>query len=113
VCWDASLEAERRRAIKAAGFEVDPAVVAPAKLITHIRLTQPDAVVIDLSKLPHMGEPSPWCCGRRSRLVRFPRFLWAAILTESRGCGVIFPDVIFGSWAFGAREKLPYFARQE
>ena len=55
VCWDAGLEAERRRALAEKGLEVDAAVVESSKLITHIRLTQPDVVVIDLDRLPSHG----------------------------------------------------------
>ena len=49
------MEPERRRVLQATGLVVDDAVVESSKLITHIRLTQPDVVVIDLDKRPSHG----------------------------------------------------------
>jgi hypothetical protein len=55
VCWNPEQESERRAMLESAGFEIDEAVVVSAKLVTHIRITQPDAVVVDLDRLPSHG----------------------------------------------------------
>ena len=55
VCWNAAREIECRRVLEAAGLAVDDAVVEPSKLVTHIRRTQPDVVVIDMERQPSHG----------------------------------------------------------
>jgi len=109
ICWDTALEAERRRAIETLGLEVDTIPVEPSKLITHIRLTQPDAVVIDLSKLPSHGR----AVGITLRTTKATRSIPLVFLGgdpfKVERVRKDLPDAAFGSWD---RLKVSLFSKK-
>lgn len=98
VCQDGTRQSKHRAAVEKAGFETDRAEASGSKLITHIRLTQPDAVVIDLDRLPSHGRaiatllrttrstqmiPLVFCGGESDKIIRIR---------------MDFPDAVFGPW---------------
>ena len=102
VCWNPELERDRREALMAAGFQVDSKAVPPGKLMTHIRLTQPDCVVIDLDRIPSHGRE----VGTMLRTTKSTRAIPLVFLggepDKTARIRNELPDASFGSWARSA-----------
>ena len=101
------MEAERQRDLEAGGFEVDQAGVEPSKLIAHIRLTQPGAVVIDLDRLPSHGR----AVATTLRTTKSTRSIPLVFLYGPRLSGADekvarvrseLPDAMYGPWTQAA-----------
>jgi hypothetical protein len=102
VCWNADREAERRLALTAAGWQVDSEPVPSGKLITQIRVSQPDCVVIDLDRLPSHG----LAVGTVLRTTKSTRWIPLVFLggaaDKAARVREKLPDASFGSWAQAA-----------
>src|SRR5258708_21958115 len=55
VCWREELAAERARALKKAGLEVDASPFHPGGMITQLKENPPAVMLIDLDRLPSHG----------------------------------------------------------
>ena len=99
VCWDREREAKHRASAQAAGFEVDEADVPPSKLITHIRLTQPDAVVIDLDRLPSHGRTVAVLLRTTKSTRAIPLVFAGGEEAKVARVRSDLPDAVFGPWA--------------
>ena len=102
VCWDAALETERRRVLQAAGLSVDDAVVESSKLITHIRLTQPDVVVIDLDKRPSHGREVGVVLRTTKSTRGIPLVFLGGAADKVAMVRASIPDAVFGPWVDAA-----------
>jgi hypothetical protein len=99
VCWNLEQERGHRLTLESAGYHVDPVPVSSAKLITHIRLTQPAAVVIDLDRLASHG----MAVGIMLRTTKSTRTIPLVFLggdpEKVARIRMELPDAAFGSWA--------------
>lgn len=102
VCWDAGREPERRRILTAAGFDVDDAVVESSKLVTHIRLTQPAVVVIDLDKLPSHGRDVGVVLRSTKSTKGIPVVFLGGAADKVAPVKAAIPDAVCGSWSEAA-----------
>jgi hypothetical protein len=99
VYWDRGQEEKHRAAIESAGFEIDRVDVTSARLITHIRLTQPDAVVVDLDRLPSHGRTVAALLRNTKSTRSIPLvFVGGEDAKVARLKGEL-PDATYGAWA--------------
>jgi hypothetical protein len=98
VCWDSDREAEHHAAIESAGFEIDKSSVASGKLMTHIRLTQPAAVVIDLDRLPSHGRAVAAVLRNTKSTRAIPLIFAGGEPTKVARLQTELPDATYGPW---------------
>ncbi len=55
ICWNAALAKQHAKLLKAAGYAVDSSAMHGSGIVGQMRLLAPDAVVIDLDRLPSHG----------------------------------------------------------
>ncbi|HEY3739481.1 MAG TPA: hypothetical protein VGL53_06540 [Bryobacteraceae bacterium] len=99
VCQDGQQESVHRAAVAKAGFEVDQADVPGSKIVTHVRLTQPDAVVIDLDRLPSHGRAIATLLRTTKSTRMIPLIFAGGEREKTARIQSEFPDAVFGSWA--------------
>jgi len=99
VCWNAELARERQRLLEAAGFRADASPLHTSGLVGHIRDLAPDAVIIDLDRMPSHGRAVAHVLrqGKATRIIPLvfaggPREKVARIRRE-------LPDAAFTEWA--------------
>lgn len=99
VCWDEDLARGHARDLKAAGYLVDASPLNPSGLIRNFRENQPDAVIVDLDRLPSHGREVAVAL-RTSKATRHIPIVLAGGLKEK----VVpirreLPDAEFTGWA--------------
>jgi CheY-like chemotaxis protein len=99
IHWN-ELEAREKSAIlEAAGYEVDARLPSGPQLLRQLRENPPDAVVIDLSRLPAQGRD----VGLLLRLYKSTRFIPLLFLEGDRSkvdrIKKLLPDACYASWA--------------
>ena len=102
ICWDAAREPERRRVLEVAGLCVDSAVVESGKLVTHIRLTQPDVMVIDLDRLPSHGRAVGVVLRSTKSTREIPIVFLGGEPEKVARIKADLPDAVFGAWSEAA-----------
>ena len=96
------MEPELRRILQAAGLVVDDAVVESSKLIAHIRLRQPDVVVIDLDKRPSHGREVGVALRTTKATRGIPLVFLGGEADKVVRVRASIPDAVFGAWADAA-----------
>jgi len=99
VCFDPAREVDCRGALKALGLAVDPVEVASSKLISHIRLTQPDVVVIDLEKLPSHGRTVGVVLRTTKSTQAIPIVFLGGAPDKVAQVRAAIPDAVCGPWS--------------
>lgn len=97
VHWDAGVGAERAQEIRAAGYRVDFETITPA-LLKKLRDDPPDAVVVDLSRMPSGGRDVGVAL-RASKSTRHVPIVFVGGVADKvdRVKGSL-PDAAFTSW---------------
>ena len=99
VCWNSDLERERIAALAKAGISVDAQPVPNGKLITHIRLTQPSAIVIDLDRLPSHGREVGVALRRTKSTRSIPLVFLGGAPDKVAQVRAELPDATYGTWS--------------
>ena len=102
VCWDPPSEADRARTLERAGLEVDSTPVASSQLVTHIRLAQPDVVVIDLDRLPSHGRAVAMMLRTTKSTRSIPLIFLGGEESKVARIRTELPDAVYGQWAQAA-----------
>jgi CheY-like chemotaxis protein len=98
VCWNEDLAAERARALKKAGLDVDASPFDPAGMITRLRENPPALMLIDLDRLPSHGRAVAVML-RTSKSMRHIPIVFAGGIEEKVALArVEIPDAIFTDW---------------
>jgi hypothetical protein len=99
VCWNEDLARERARQLEQAGFEVDASRLNPSGLIGHFRANPPQAVLIDLDRLPSQGAGVAGML-RQSKTTRHIPVVFAGGPADKveRIRGEL-PDALFTEWS--------------
>lgn len=99
VCWDPAVEPDRAALLEKGGFTLNRHDVMPgSKLITHIRLTQPAAVVIDLDKLPSHGREVATALRNTKSTRMIPIVLLGGEPEKVERMRTFLPDAFYGAW---------------
>ena len=103
LCWNEDVARERARLLKAAGFSVDASELNPSGLIGHFRANMPQAVVIDLDRLPSHGREVAAAL-RNSKTTRHIPIVFAGGIPEKvERIRRELPDAVFTDWKIVAR----------
>jgi len=98
VCWNEDLAAERARALKKAGLDVDASPFDPAGMITRLRENPPALMLIDLDRLPSHGRAVAIML-RTSKSMRHIPIVFGGGMEEKVALArVEIPDAIFTDW---------------
>jgi hypothetical protein len=99
VCWNEDLAAERARALKKAGLDVDASPFNPAGMITRLKENPPAVVLIDLDRLPSHGRNVAVML-RSSKSMRLVPIVFAGGIEEKVSLvRAALPDAICTNWA--------------
>lgn len=98
ICWDAESLSERRSLLENAGLVLDTVEVEPSKLITHIRRTQPDTVVIDLDRRPSHGREVAMVLRTSKSTRAIPLVFLGGASEKVAKVRSELPDAIYGAW---------------
>ena len=102
VCWKEDLAAERGRALKKAGLDVDWSPFNPAGMITRLRENPPAAIVIDLDRLPSHGREVGVALRNSKALREVPLVFAGGVEEKIARIREEIPDAIFTEWAKAA-----------
>jgi hypothetical protein len=99
VCWKEDLARERARLLGEAGFEVDASPLNPSGLIGHFRANPPQAVLIDLDRLPSQGRGVAGAL-RQSKATRHIPIIFAGGPADKvEQARHELPDAVFSDWS--------------
>jgi hypothetical protein len=102
VCWKEELAAERARALKKAGLDVDASPFNPAGTITRLKEDPSAVMLIDLDRLPSHGLAVAIML-RTSKSMRHLPIVFAGGVEEKLArVRAEVPDAIFADWAKAA-----------
>jgi hypothetical protein len=103
VCWKEDLARERARTLEQTGFEVDASPLSMSGLIGHFRANPPQAVLVDLDRLPSQGFGLAVAL-RRSKTTRHIPIVFAGGHAEKVAqIRRELPDAVFAEWSKIAR----------
>ncbi len=99
IHWNANEASERSAILQAKGYTVDCRMPKGPPLIRELRESQPDAVVIDLSRLPSQGRD----IGLMIRKFKSTRFIPLVFVEgdpeKLKGIKRLLPDAVFARWS--------------
>jgi hypothetical protein len=98
VCWDEDTARERSGSLAAAGFDVDASPLSPSGLIRNFRENPPDAVVIDLDRLPSRGREVAVALRTSKATRHIPLVLAGGVKEKVAPIRREIPDAVFSAW---------------
>jgi hypothetical protein len=113
ICWDAADAARRAAELRRAGYRVvaDPPQ-ASGGMIRAFRQLAPDAVVIDLDRLPSHGRELALGLRASKGTCQLPLIFVGGATTKVEAMRVALPDAIFAAWDEGIRSSIELAMRQ-
>lgn len=103
VCWNEDLAKERAKILKEAGISVDASPLKPAGLIRNFRENPPEAVIIDLDRLPSHGREVAVALRTSKATRHLPLVLAGGAKEKVTPIRRELPDAEFTDWAGAAR----------
>ncbi len=98
ICWREDLAKEHARFLETAGFQVDASTLNPPGIVSHLRTISPEAVIIDLDRLPSHGREVAVAL-RGSKATRHIPILFAGGAPEKvERIRDELPDAFFSDW---------------
>jgi hypothetical protein len=98
ICWNAELAKDHAKVLKAAGFAADCSPMQGSGIVGQMREFAPDAVVIDLDRLPSQGREMAIML-RGSKNTRHIPILFAGGQPEKVArIRAELPDAVYASW---------------
>jgi hypothetical protein len=96
--WNEAEAAERVERLRAAGFEAYPSTLAGPPLLRQLRLDPPDAIVIDLTRLPSHGR-EVGAALRAAKATRFIPLIFVGGEPEKVArVRTLLPDAVYTAW---------------
>jgi CheY-like chemotaxis protein len=99
VHWNAAEAAERARRLSAAGHRVDCFSGADATSLRAIRLDPPDAILIDLARLPSHGRAVAVSLRQTKATRELPLVFLEGDAQKTARIREVLPDAVFTSWS--------------
>src|SRR5262245_36564102 len=99
VHWNAEEAAERAERLEAAGFAVAAGFADGAKALAMIKEAPPDAILIDLTRLPSHGREIAQALRQAKATRRLPLVFVAGDPEKVAKIRALLPDATFTSWA--------------
>jgi CheY-like chemotaxis protein len=106
VHWNAEEAEERAKILQAFGYEVVHKLMNPSGL-RELRENPPDAIVIDLTRLPSQGRDVGMNIRKYKSTCHVPLLFVGGDLEKVNGIKEIFPDATYTDWN-GIRDTLEY-----
>jgi hypothetical protein len=98
ICWNAELAKDHAKVLKAAGFAADSSPMQGSGIVSQMREFSPDAVVIDLDRLPSQGREMALML-RGSKSMRHMPIVFAGGQPEKVArIRAELPDAVYASW---------------
>ena len=98
ICWNAELAKDHAKVLKAAGFAADSSPMQGSGIVGEMREFSPDAVVIDLDRLPSQGREMAIML-RGSKSTRHIPIVFAGGQPEKVArIRAELPDAVYASW---------------
>jgi CheY-like chemotaxis protein len=98
ICWNPELATARATMLQDAGFQVDASKLQTQALVSHFKAAPPEAVVIDLDRLPSHGREVATAL-RNSKSTRFIPIVFAGGVSDKvDGIRRELPDAIYTDW---------------
>jgi CheY-like chemotaxis protein len=98
ICWNAELAKDHAKVLKAAGFSADSSPMQGSGIVGQMREFAPDAVVIDLDRLPSQGREMAIML-RGSKSTRHIPIVFAGGQPEKvERIRAELPDAVYASW---------------
>lgn len=98
LCWNADLAKQHAKVLKAAGYAVDSSAMQGSGIVGQMRDLAPDAVVIDLDRLPSSGREMAIML-RSSKSTRHIPIVFAGGVPEKVArLRAELPDIVYASW---------------
>ncbi len=98
IHWNAAEAEERTERLRAVGCEVESNLPSGPELLRALKATPPDAVVIDLSRLPSQGRDVALALRVTQATRRVPIVFVEGEPDKLAGVRKHLPDAVFGSW---------------
>jgi hypothetical protein len=98
LCWNPELAAERARILASRGVYVDASPLKPPGLIGHFRALAPQAVVIDLDRLPSHGREVATALRSSKSTRQIPIVFAGGLPDKVEAIRRELPDAVFTGW---------------
>ena len=98
IAWNADEAQDRSLILTAAGYKVESVIPSGLKFIRSLKQNPPDAVVIDLSRLPSQGRDIGLFL-RKTKVTRhIPLIFAGGDPAKIQGIKKLLPDAVFARW---------------
>jgi hypothetical protein len=98
IHWNAAGAKERAAQLSALGYSVESEILAPPHLLLQIKVNPPDALVIDLSRLPSQGRDVGVILRQRASTRFVPLVFVEGEDAKVERIRKLLPDAIYTSW---------------
>lgn len=98
IHWKPEEIKERTTVLEAAGYQVDPNLEAGSKIIQQLGNNPPEAVLIDLSRLPSQGRDFALLIRKRKSSRHIPLVFIGGDPQKVEGIMKLIPDASYTSW---------------
>lgn len=98
ICWNAGLAKERAKLLRSAGFAVDSSPMVGSGIVGQMRDFAPDAVVIDLDRLPSHGREMAILLRGSKATRHIPLVLAGGVVDKVARIRGELPDAVYAVW---------------
>jgi hypothetical protein len=98
ICWNAELAKDHARLLKAAGFAADSSPMQGSGIVGQMREFAPDAVVIDLDRLPSQGREMAIMLRGSKNTRHIPIVFAGGQPDKVARIRAELPDAVYASW---------------
>jgi CheY-like chemotaxis protein len=98
IVWNDDEARQRARELRECGYRVGHELPSPPELVRVLRRRPPDAIVIDLSRLPSQGRDMGLLLRKTASLRRVPLVFVGGSPEKSRAVRELLPDASFATW---------------
>jgi CheY-like chemotaxis protein len=98
ILWNAAEAEERAERLRAIGCEVESNLPSGPELLRAVRASLPDAVVIDLSRIPSQGRDLALALRSTKAMRQVPIVFVEGEAEKRAGVRAQLPDAVFASW---------------
>ena len=99
VCWKPEVAAERARALREAGFEVNAEPMTFTKFVAHFKRVNPTVLVIDLDRQPSHGRGTAKAVRLHPSICRIPIVFAGGLPEKVALVRAELPDATYTDWS--------------
>jgi CheY-like chemotaxis protein len=98
IIWNEDEARQRAKELRAVGYHVRHDLASPPELVRALRSRPPDAIVIDLSRLPSQGRDMGLLLRKSAALRQVPLVFVGGSPEKARAVRQLLPDATFATW---------------